>query len=389
MCGLTCYPAAGKLAVNEFPEIEDYAMARNIGRILFKNGDQAFNEDRVYIANLGWLKVFDWQMISGDRSTALNEPEKLILTESSAKKYFGDQDPIGQMMTVVLGDSDVLMKVSGVVKDVPENAHLKFDILISYETGIQYFNWTYDNWNGNNEFMYLLFKGAPLDASFAERFNKSDHSKVDQNADELLVIQPMTDIKRLAFKNEVTRLPQVASMSFSETLFGQGTKAMNTTNFYAVGKEEERGVIYYFYRVDAAFIPTFGFDILAGRTFDEDLDKEAFNTKNGIGTVMLLNETARELMGFQTSEEAIGGKVAGGFNFQFDILGVFNDYNHHSLKTNVDPTIFIYNSNSSSANYTSIKVKMGQGDQSYKAILTNIESVYREVYPSSDFDYYF
>jgi putative ABC transport system permease protein len=76
VCGLTCYSAAGKLAVNEFPEIEDYAMARNIGRILFKNGDQAFNEDRVDIANLGWLKVFDWQMISGDRSTALNEPEK-------------------------------------------------------------------------------------------------------------------------------------------------------------------------------------------------------------------------------------------------------------------------------------------------------------------------
>jgi putative ABC transport system permease protein len=195
-----CYPAAGKMAVNEFPEIEDYAMARNIGRILFKNGDQAFNEDRVYIANPGWLKVFDWQMISGDRETALNEPEKLILTESSAKKYFGDEEPVGQMMTVVLGDSDVLMKVSGVVKDVPENAHLKFDILISYETGIQYFNWTYDNWNGNNEFMYLLSKGAPLDASFAERFNKSYDTKVDQDADEILVIQPVTDIHLLSDK---------------------------------------------------------------------------------------------------------------------------------------------------------------------------------------------
>jgi putative ABC transport system permease protein len=600
-----CYPAAGKMAIEEFPEIEDYAMARNIGRILFKNGETAFNEDRVYIANPGWLKVFDWQMLRGDRESALNEPEMLVLTESSAKKYFGDEDPIGKMMTVVVGESDAVMKVTGVVKDVPENAHLKFDILMSYETGVKYFEWTYDNWNGNNEFMYLLSNGAPLDATFAERYNKSYHDKVDEDTDELLVLQPLTDIhllsdktfeadvngsqasvnilllvagfvlviawvnyvnlatakalergkevgvrkvlgssrtsllvqfltesfllnlfsivltltliqlvlpffneftgislsfnvltepslllfvlvllvigslasgiypalvlsnyqplavlsgsfknsskgrllrkglvvfqfiitvvllvgtaviytqvdqmrkqelgvdidqtivvrspivaisedeqelKRLAFKNEVTRLPQVASMAFSETLFGQGTTDMNTTNFYAVGKEELRGVVYYFYRVDADFISTFGFNILAGREFDNNLDKDAVNPKNGIGTVMLLNETARKLMGFQTNEDAIGGKVAGGFNFQFDIVGIFNDYNHHSLKTNVDPTIFIYDANSSSANYTSIKVDIGAGEQSYKSVLNNIEGIYREVYPSSDFDYYF
>lgn len=599
-----CYPAVGPMAINEFPEIENFAMARNIGRVLFKNGEKAYNEDQVYFANPGWLKVFDWQMVSGDPATALTESDLVVLTESTAKKYFGEEDPIGKMITVVPGGGEVVMKVSGVIKDVPENAHLKFDILVSYETGVKYLDWIYDDWNGNNEFMYLLSNGANLDAAFAERFNESYQSKVDQDSEEQLVIQPLTDIhlksdrtfeadvngsqaavnilllvamfvlviawvnyinlatakalergkevgvrkvlgssktalliqfltesfllnlfsliltltliqavipffnrftetelsinlmsdstivifvigllvvgtlasgvypalvlsnykplavltgnlknskkglflrkslvvfqfiitmillagtvviytqvtqmrnqelgvdidqtivvrspivaisdeeeelKKLAFKNEVTRLSEVSSMAFSETLFGQGTTDMNTTNFFSVGKEEYRGVIYYFYRVDADFVPTFGFDILAGRTFNKDIDLPTKESGN-IGNVMLLNETARKQMGFQTNEEAIGQKVAGGFNVQFDIVGVFNDYNHHSLKTSVDPTIFIFDANASSANYTSIKVNMGSGDQSYKSVLKDIEGIYNEVYPSSDFDYYF
>lgn len=599
-----CYPAAGLLAVQEFPEIEDYAMARNIGRVVFKNEDKTFNEDRVYFANPGWLKVFDWQMISGDRETALNEPDLLVITESTAKKYFGDEDPIGKMMTVVPGGGEVVMKVNGVVKDVPENVHLKFDILVSYESGVKYLEWTYDNWTGNNEFMYLLTNGASLDAVFEERFNKAYQNNVKQDSYERLVIQPLTDIhlksdrtfeadlngsqstvnillivavfvlviawvnyinlatakalergkevgvrkvlgssrqailfqfltesflinlfsvvltltliqmvlpffnlfaeisltfnlfneptllvfiivllfigtlfsgiypalvlsnykplsvlngsfkssskgrflrkglvvfqfivtvillvgtaviytqlnqmrkqelgididktivvrspivstsdeeeslKKQAFKNEVTRLSEVSSMSFSETLFGQGTTDMNTTNFFSVGKEEYEGVVYYFYRVDADFVPTFGFNILAGRTFNKDIDLPTKESGN-IGNVMLLNETARKQMGFQTNEEAIGQKVAGGFNIKFDIVGVFNDYNHHSLKTSVDPTILIFDLDASSANYTSIKINMGKGEQSYKSVLKDIERIYREVYPSSDFDYYF
>uniref|UniRef100_UPI00404743A8 ABC transporter permease n=1 Tax=Roseivirga sp. TaxID=1964215 RepID=UPI00404743A8 len=600
-----CYPAVGPMALNEFPEIEDFAMARNIGRVLFKNGEMAFNEDRVYFANPGWLKVFDWQMISGNPSTALTEADLVVLTESAARKYFGDEDPVGKMITIVPGGGEAVMKVSGVIKDVPENAHLKFDILVSYETGIKYLDWTYDNWNGNNEFMYLLSKGAVLDAAFAERFNEGYHSKVEKDRAEQLIIQPLTDIhlksdrtfeadvngsqaavnilllvamfvlviawvnyinlatakalergkevgvrkvlgssktalltqfltesfllnlfsliltltliqavlpffnqftetnlsinllsdptivifviallgvgtlasgiypalvlsnyrplavlkgnlknskkglflrkslvvfqfiitmillagttviytqvtqmrnqelginidqtivvrsplvaisdeeqqqKRIAFKNELLRLPEVAAMSFSETIFGQGTTEMNTTTgFYAVGKEEFKGNNNYFYRVDADFIPTFGFKILAGRAFDEALDKPKENP-DGIGRSMLLNETARKLMGFQTNEEAIGKKVAGGFKESFEILGIFNDYNHHSLKTTVDPTIFLYDANSNNANYASIKVNMAKSDQSYKAILNKVEAIYDEVYPSSDFDYYF
>ncbi|PIQ48838.1 MAG: hypothetical protein COW03_07980 [Cytophagales bacterium CG12_big_fil_rev_8_21_14_0_65_40_12] len=600
-----CYPAVGPMAVNEFPEIESFAMARNIGRVLFKNGEKAYNENSVYFANPGWLKVFDWQMASGDPATALTESDLVVLTESAATKYFGDEDPVGEMITVVLGSREALMKVSGVIKDVPENAHLKFDILISYESGVKYFDWKYGDWGRNNEFMYLLSKGSVLDAAFAERFNENYHGKVAQDSEEQLVIQPLTDIhlksnrsfeadvngsqasvnilllvamfvliiawvnyinlatakalergkevgvrkvlgssktalliqfltesfllnlfsliltltlvqavlpffnqftetdlsinlltdltlvilvtallivgtlasgiypalvlsnyrplavltgklknskkglffrkslvvfqfiitmillagttviytqvtqmrnqelgididqtivvrsplvalsddeqqlKRMSFKNEILRLPEVASMSFSETIFGQGTTDMNsTTGFYAVGKEEFKGNNNYFYSVDADFIPTFGFKILAGRAFDEALDKPKQNP-DGIGRSMLLNETARKLMGFQTNEEAIGKKVAGGFKESFEILGIFNDYNHHSLKTNVDPTIFIFDANSTAANYASIKVNMAKSDQSYKAILNKVEAIYGEVYPSSDFDYYF
>ena len=66
----------------------------------------------------------------GDRASALNEVAKIVITESVAKKYFGDEDPMGRsLLTAVPGGSEIPMQVTGVIKDVPENAHLKFDIL--------------------------------------------------------------------------------------------------------------------------------------------------------------------------------------------------------------------------------------------------------------------
>ena len=190
-----CYPAAGKLAKEEFSEIEDYAMTRHFGRLLLKNGDKAFNEDRVYWATPSWLKVFDWQMVRGDRESALNDTDALVITESTAKKYFGDEDPIGKFLTVVPGGVEVPMVVRGVVKDVPENTHLKFDILISYASAVKYEDSSYDDFGGNNEFMYIL-ANKPLGNDFVERFNASYFEKTDvfEERGDSLAIQALTDI---------------------------------------------------------------------------------------------------------------------------------------------------------------------------------------------------
>lgn len=188
-----CYPSVGPLAVETFPEIENYAMARHIGRILIKRENIAFNEDRVYFANPGWLEIFDWEVIQGNPQEALDQPDEVVLTESVAKKLFGNEDAIGQTLTLVPGGGEVDMKVTAVIKDVPQNTHLKFDVLVSWQSGVKYLDWSEENWNANNEFMYLL-SNKRLDASFDDKLNAALEERVKEEREEKLLTQPLEDI---------------------------------------------------------------------------------------------------------------------------------------------------------------------------------------------------
>ncbi|HEY9117121.1 MAG TPA: ABC transporter permease, partial [Roseivirga sp.] len=188
-----CYPAVGPMSLEAFPEIMNYGMARHIGRMLFKKEQIAFNEDRVYFANQGWLEIFDWEFIKGQPIEALSQADRIILTESAAKKYFGDEDPLGKTLTVIPGGGQVDMVVTGVIKDVPQNSHLKFDILISWETGAKHLEWELNNFNANNEFMYLL-ANRPLDESFDLKLNSAFEARVKEERKEKLVTQPLEDI---------------------------------------------------------------------------------------------------------------------------------------------------------------------------------------------------
>ncbi|RKQ49488.1 putative ABC transport system permease protein [Roseivirga pacifica] len=190
-----CYPGAGLIAKEQLPEVTDYAMARNFGRLVFKRENTSFNEDRAYFANPAWLKVFDWEMVKGDPETALSEVNQIVLTEGAAKKYFGEEDPMGKTLTVIPGGGAVDMQVSGVIKDVPANTHLTFDILVSYESAISYLGSTYEDFGGNNEFMYLLTNQADqsvLEKKLNEIYFK--HTESFEERGDSLVVQPLADI---------------------------------------------------------------------------------------------------------------------------------------------------------------------------------------------------
>lgn len=94
-----------------------------------KQLDLKFDEPDFYFADSTFLDVFQLTVIAGDKD-ALKEPNTLVITESMAKKYFGEGDAIGQMLTI----SDMPIEVSLIVKGMPKNAHFHFNALISYET---------------------------------------------------------------------------------------------------------------------------------------------------------------------------------------------------------------------------------------------------------------
>ncbi len=123
-------PRVGPFMKEKMPEVRAFARAYpTSGVVTYK--ETKFREERMHIADPDFLKIFTFPLIEGDVETALAEPNTVVISETAAKKYFGNTDPIGKMMNV---DGEHSVSVTAVAKDVPNNSHIKFDFLISYET---------------------------------------------------------------------------------------------------------------------------------------------------------------------------------------------------------------------------------------------------------------
>lgn len=117
---------------NDFPEMEHIVRMLGTGDLLINVGDTYFLEERFYYAEQDIFEVFTIPLIKGDSQTALKNPNSLVLSESMALKYFGDEDPIGKLMKV--GSDREAYQVTGIMEDVPKNSHLHYDFLASFIT---------------------------------------------------------------------------------------------------------------------------------------------------------------------------------------------------------------------------------------------------------------
>ncbi len=143
----------------EFPEIENAVRIFPIGITLVSVGDIHFEEKRFYFAEEDIFDVFSVPLASGDPKTALARPDGLVISQSMARKYFRDEDPVGKQMKI---DQTNLFQVTGVMEDTPSNTHVYFDFLASYLAlkGLQgsgesdYFHGT-RNFTDNVTFAYM------------------------------------------------------------------------------------------------------------------------------------------------------------------------------------------------------------------------------------------
>ncbi|WP_020528428.1 ABC transporter permease [Flexithrix dorotheae] len=151
--------AVGQALSENFPEVEAFARLTSIGGVIIHkkpNGEKIqFREERMFMANSSFLPMFKYKVIKGGvDSLLLKEPYKAVINEKTARKYFQDEDPIGK--TLSLNDRNDF-EVVGVVEDYPENTHLKFDILFSFET---YVDWqgedTRTAWFWDGFYNYIL-----------------------------------------------------------------------------------------------------------------------------------------------------------------------------------------------------------------------------------------
>ena len=155
----------GPALINEIPEIKNYArihpMYGDAALISFdnQNGEQSlFHEKNIYFADSSFLDIFTFDVIKGDALNPLDKPSSMVITESTANRYFGNADPIGKLLHVRTkdwGDGDYT--VTAVIKDVPENSHLQFDILFSMHNllQIEYYRDVEAAWTATNFVTYV------------------------------------------------------------------------------------------------------------------------------------------------------------------------------------------------------------------------------------------
>ncbi len=117
----------------EFPEVEQAVRLHHMfwSTPLLTVGERGFYEGRIFFADSNLFAVFSFRLLRGDPKTALAAPFSMILTETTAAKYFGDADPIGQIITY---DDIHEYTVTGIVEDTPPNSHFRFDFLASFST---------------------------------------------------------------------------------------------------------------------------------------------------------------------------------------------------------------------------------------------------------------
>jgi putative ABC transport system permease protein len=153
----TVSPPFGYYFPTDFPEIKKMTRLLNSGSTPLKYKDKLFNEPNVYFADENLFDVFTLDVVQGNPKTALAEPFSVMLTEETAKRYFGHEDPMNK---VLRANNQFDVKVTGIFKGFPANSHLHAGMLISFNTlkdsavyGAENLR---TNWGNNSFFTYLL-----------------------------------------------------------------------------------------------------------------------------------------------------------------------------------------------------------------------------------------
>jgi len=233
----TSYPAIGPAMKKDFAEVDNFCRLID-DNLLLSNEDQhiKISERKGYYADPASIAMFGLQFTKGNPHTALNGPDKIILSESTAKKYFGTGEAIGKTLVNRSGSAVENFQVTGVFKDFPANSHLAIQYLVSYATlGKELArdgdssNASETAWGWYDFYVYLQLKPgvdykqleAKLPAFTSKYIDSREWSKVNNNRTELHLV-PLSDIHLYSNVNqeaEVNGNGQAVSFLFLIAIF--------------------------------------------------------------------------------------------------------------------------------------------------------------------------
>ncbi|GAB3990925.1 ABC transporter permease [Spirosoma daeguense] len=191
--------AAGNSFKAAFGEVEDYVKVLKRRAVIADYGDKSMKVERVFIASESFFKIFSYPLLAGDAATVLAEPNTVALSESVAKRLFGNENPMGKTIKINQGKA---VKITGVYQDMPANSHLHADLLIPHVTFISEVgkdNNPDNAWMWDGALAYLLLRSdanpQALEAKFVPYIQKTIGAELKKyNADAVYKLQPLHDI---------------------------------------------------------------------------------------------------------------------------------------------------------------------------------------------------
>jgi len=158
-------PPMGAALLHDFPEVLSFTRIRKFGFPVLRYKNKTFSEERFFQVDSTFFNVFTVKFLEGDPKVALTQPNNVVITESMAKKYFGNKDPMGKILNA---DRNTDWIVTGVVQDVPKNSHFHYDFLGSLTSSSDSRS---TSWLSNNYYTYLLLRKGTDAEVFQKKIN--------------------------------------------------------------------------------------------------------------------------------------------------------------------------------------------------------------------------
>ena len=197
-------PPFGPLMQSDFPE--DVAVSARLFNFdaLIKSGSNAMVEERFFFADPEAFELFSWKVIEGEAQKALTEGDGIILTESTAKRYFGDESAIGKEILAELAGQEFTFQVRGVMEDMPDNSHFHVDFLASMIPVVQFYGGQeafMSNFGSNNFSTYIKLTegvdGKAFEAklpAMIDRHMGENQAGIPMSKGTALKLWPITDV---------------------------------------------------------------------------------------------------------------------------------------------------------------------------------------------------
>ncbi len=183
----------GEAVKHDLPEVIDYTRIRNFGFPVLRYKDKVFSEEKFYLVDSTFFNVFSVHFLEGNPKTALTKPAHVVITEKMAKKYFGNENPVGKILNA---DHRRDWIVTGVVKAFPKTSHFHFDFLGSIST---YNDSRSPYWLSNNYYTYLLLRKGTNPKIFQQKLNNDAKKYIGPQVQKVTGISP-AKFKEKGFK---------------------------------------------------------------------------------------------------------------------------------------------------------------------------------------------